>query len=67
MVTDTELIRSKSRFFLQRSGIYSYMDEVKVEKNFKKTFLVIFAAFDCIGAVFLNLGMENYSNSTPLS
>ena len=65
MITDTDLIRSKPRF-LQRSGIYLYRDEAEVEKIFKKTFLVIFTAFDCISAVFLNLGIENYSNSNPL-
>ena len=66
MITDTDLIHSKPRF-LQRPGIYLYRDEAKVEKICKKkTFLVIFRAFDCISAVFLNLGMENNSNSNPL-
>ena len=37
MITDTDLIHSKRRF-LQRSGIYLYRDEAKVEKICKKTF-----------------------------
>ena len=35
MITDTDLIHSKPRF-LQRSGIYLYRDEAKVEKICKK-------------------------------
>ena len=37
MITDIDLIRSKPRF-LQRSDIYLYRDEAKVEKIFKKRF-----------------------------